>query len=120
MTKEDVLKEIKVIHNEYDKPNGKCIKPSFKYIVVMNDSDDFIVTTSLHSADEKAIEYGDKLQDWASVYEVIYSESDKTYKAKGLHTYVFYKKDFEDYLVLCDREMHVAWRTRGDLLEICY
>ena len=120
MTKDDVLREIKLIHSEYDKPNGKCIKPSFKYLVVMNNTDDFIVTTSLSLADEKAIEYGTKFQDWVSVYEIIYSESDKTYKAKGIHTYVFYKKDFVDDFMLCDREMHVAWRTRGSLLEICY
>lgn len=119
MTKDEVIAEIKHIHSEYNNPHGKEIKPSFKYVVVMNDTDDYIVTSSLPIADEKAIEYGNKLQDWASVYEVVYSESDKTYKARGIHTYHFYDKSFRDDFFMCDRSMHVAWRTRGDLLEVC-
>ena len=109
-------KEIQHIHREYEK-GIKNIKPSFNYIVVKTMTDDFIVTRTLDQAKDKAIEYGDKEQELFDIYEV-QQYPDGSYRAVIIFSYNFYKKElFEEYEI--HNCMHIAWRTRGDLLEVC-
>ena len=115
MKREQVQNEIQQIHRAYDK-GIKNIKPSFNYIVVETFSDNFIVTKTLQQAKEKAIEYGTQRQELYDIYKVeIYP--DNTYRAVIVYSYHFAKKELyeENEIHNC---MHIAWRTRGDLLEV--
>lgn len=115
MSKESVLEEIKLIHKSYLKEGGKSIKPSFKYLVVRTMTDDFITTKTLQQAKDKIFEYGDKLKDIFDLYEINLFP-DGTYRACIRYYY------FPSEKGLCEDGdlhncMHVAWRTRGELLE---
>ena len=109
-----VKNEIKLIHEEYDKEGGKSIKPSFSYIVVVESSDDFFVTDTLSEAKDIAIEYGTEHDEFMSIYEVKLFGNE--YKANLIFTYEWHKRELiensERY------PMHIAWRTRGDLLKV--
>jgi hypothetical protein len=112
--KGSVKNEIKHIHEEYDKEGGKSIKPSFNYIVVVESSDDFFVTDTLSEAKDIAIEYGTEHNKFMSIYEVKLFGNE--YKANLIFAYKWYKRELVE-----DSErypMHIAWRTRGDLLEV--
>lgn len=111
---ESVKNEIKHIHEEYDKEGGKSIRPSFNYIVAVDSSDDFFVTDTLSGAKNIAIEYGTEHNEFMSIYEVKLFGNE--YKANLIFTYKWYKRELVE-----DSErnpMHVAWRTRGNLLEV--
>ena len=108
-------KEISEIHKAYNDGN-KSIEPSFKYIVVL-DNDNFIVTQNLDVAQEKAIEYGNKTDDFVTIYEVR-QVSDATYRTKLRYSYHPAYKELREESDLRDC-MHIAWRTRGELLEVC-
>ncbi len=112
--KESVKNEIKRIHEEYDKEGGKSIKPSFNYIVVVDSSDDFFVTDTLPDAKDIAIEYGTEHNEFMSIYAVKLFGNE--YKANLIFAYKWYKRELvEDF----ERNpLHIAWRTRGDLLEV--
>ena len=114
MTKESVKNEIRRIHAEYGKEGGKSIKPSFNYIVVVNSSDDFFVTKKLSEAKNIAIEYGSEHKEFMSIYKVELFGSE--YKADLVFAYIWHKRElFEDF----ERTpLHIAWRTRGDLLGV--
>ena len=115
MEKEQIQNEIQQIHREYEK-EIKNIKPSFNYIVVETFSDDFIVTRTLQQAKEKAIEYGNQKQELYDIYEVkLYP--DNTYRAVIVYSYDYAKKELREEHELRNC-LHVAWRTRGDLLEV--
>ena len=110
----DVISEIGHIHEEYDKEGGKSIKPSFNYIVVVDSSDDFFVTDTLSEAKSIAIEYGSEHNEFMSIYEAKLFGNE--YKANLIFTYKWYKQELVE-----DSErnpMHIAWRTRGDLLGV--
>ena len=114
MTKESVKIEIKRIHAEYGKEGGKSIKPSFNYIVIVDSSDDFFVTDTLSEAKNIAIEYGSEHKEFMSIYEVKLFGNE--YKANLVFAYKWHKRELVE-----DSErnpMHIAWRTRGDLLEV--
>lgn len=111
-----VREEIKLIHSVYDSGN-KSIKPSFRFIAVSLDTDNFIVAKTLDVIQEKAAEYGAKLCQIFDIFEVE-EFSDKTYRAVVKYSYFPGKGIKEEHeLRNC---MHIAWRTRGDLLEVCY
>jgi len=96
-----VREEIKLIHSVYDSGN-KSIKPSFRFIAISLDTDDFIVA---------------KLCQIFGIFEVE-EFPDKTYRAVVKYSYFPGMGIREEHeLRNC---MHVAWRTRGDLLEVCY
>ena len=110
----EVISEIRHIHEEYDKEGGKSIKPSFNYIVVVDTSDDFFVTDTLSVAKNIAIEYGTEHKEFISIYEVKLFGNE--YKANLIFAYKWYKRELVE-----DSErnpMHIAWRTRGDLLGV--
>lgn len=109
----EVISEIRHIHEEYDK-DGKSVKPSFNYIVVVDSSDDFFVTDTLSEAKNIAIEYGSEHNEFMSIYEVKLFGNE--YKANLTFAYKWHKRELVE-----DSErnpMHIAWRTRGDLLEV--
>ncbi len=110
----EVIFEIERIHAEYDKEGGKSIKPSFNYIVVVDSSDDFFVTDTLSEAKNIAIEYGTNHNTFMSVYKVKLFGTE--YKANLIFTYKWYRRELvEDF----ERNpMHIAWRTRGNLLNL--
>lgn len=110
----EVISEIRHIHEEYDKEGGKSVKPSFNYIVVVDSSDDFFVTDTLSKAKDIAIEYGTAHNKFMSIYEVKLFGNE--YKANLIFAYKWHKRELVE-----DSErnpMHIAWRTRGYLLEI--
>ena len=118
MTEEEFMlckKEIAEIHKAYNDGN-KSIKPSFKYIVVLANND-FIVTRNLDVAQEKAIEYGNKNNDFITIYEVV-QVYDATYRTKLRYSYRPAYRELKEESDLRDC-MHIAWRTRGELLEVC-
>jgi hypothetical protein len=115
MSKESVLKEIELIHKNYLEEGGKSIKPTFKYLVVRTMTDDFITAKTLQQAKDKIFEYGDKLEDIFDLYEIKLF-SDGTYRACIRYCYFPCKNLREDNDI--KNCMHVAWRTRGELLEV--
>ena len=111
-----VKEEIKLIHSVYDSGN-KSIKPSFRFIAVSLDTDNFIVAKTLADIQSKAAEYGTKSGQIFDIFEVE-EFPDKTYRAVVKYSYFPDKGIKEEHeLHNC---MHIAWRTRGDLLEVCY
>ena len=112
-----VENEIKLIHSKYEE-GIKNIKPSFEYIVMNISNDDFIVTNSLDKAKEKAIEYGDKLNEIFDIYKIEFYP-DKTYRAVVAYSYFPTEKDVHEEIEIHNC-MHISWRTRGELLEVCY
>ena len=116
MTEESTLKEILHIHENYEKEGGKCIKPSFNFIVVCTNTDDFIVTKTLQQAKDKAIEYGKKMNEIFDIYEVVLYP-DNTYRASIRFYFFPNENDLREDNSIKDC-MHIAWRTRGALLEV--
>ena len=108
-----IREEIKLIHSVYDSGN-KSIKPSFRFIAVSLDTDNFIVAKTLADIQSKAAEYGTKSGQIFDIFEVE-EFSDKTYRAVVKYSYFPDKGIKEEHNC-----MHIAWRTRGDLLEVCY
>ena len=116
--KMSIREEIKLLHDQYLN-GGKFIKPSFKYIVVINQcfgkhGDDFYVCNSLSKGKEKALEFLPLTDDWVEIYEVVQRKDG--YKANCIFTINNFDKEFRESFYN-DCPMHVAWRTRGDCLN---
>ena len=119
-----IEEEIKNIHQQYDLGN-KSLKPSFRYIIMIEDvfgnhSDDFLVADSMSEAEEKALflkNYEDNIvEDFVEIYEVIQNNAGE-YIAKIRKSIHKEENDFKEYGDFYERHpMHVAWRTRGNYL----
>lgn len=109
--------EIQNIHREYRKGN-KGVKPSFRYIVELTkehgDNGDFYVAKDLAEAQEKALYYAKQPKViWAEIFEVVSTTGG--YRAEP--KFICYS-DFLTFEECHDSfPMHVAWRTRGKLLN---
>lgn len=55
------------------------------------------------------------------IYDIFEVEfyPDKTYRAVVKYSYFFPNEDVHEEKEIYNC-MHIAWRTRGDLLEVCY
>lgn len=116
--KMSLQEEIKRIHDEYYN-GGKFIKPSFKYIVVIDQTfgqhgDDFYVCNLLDKAKEKALELLSLTKEWVEIYEV--REYKDGFKAVEIFTIHNFDKVFRESFS-SSQPMHIAWRTRGDCLN---
>ena len=109
--------EIQSIHKEYRKGN-KSVKPSFRYIVELtreyDNNGDFYIAKDLAEAQEKALYYAEQPKVcWAEIFEVV--STTEGYKAES--RFICYsclltlREHYESF------PMHVAWRTRGKLLN---
>ena len=119
MNKTDIEKEVKYLHEQYEKDGGKFIKPSFKYIFEFQDfsrhDGDYYVSNILDDICIKAVELIE-LGEFGTIYEII--ENSNGYVCEEIYKIDKYRKEITpSKRWQHELPMHVAWRTRGDCLN---
>lgn len=120
MNKADVIKEVERLHKEYEKEGGKFIKPSFKYILVLEsfnikNDEAYYVSNEIEEICTKALTLIN-LGNFGTIYEIVKSPNgyvcEEIYKLDELRREIIPSQRWAHEL-----PMHVAWRTRGDCLN---
>lgn len=120
MNKVDIIKEVERLHKEYEKEGGKFIKPSFKYILVLesfNSKNDeaYYVSNEIEEICTKALTLIN-LGNFGTIYEIVKSPNgyvcEEIYKLDELRREIIPSQRWAHEL-----PMHVAWKTRGDCLN---
>lgn len=120
MNKVDIIKEVERLHKEYEKKGGKFIKPSFKYILVLesfNSKNDeaYYVSNEIEEICTKALTLIN-LGNFGTIYEIVKSPNgyvcEEIYKLDELRREIIPSQRWAHEL-----PMHVAWKTRGDCLN---
>ena len=120
MNKVDIIKEVERLHKEYEKEGGKFIKPSFKYILVLESfnskyDEAYYVSNEIEEICTKALTLIN-LGNFGTIYEIVRSPNgyvcEEIYKLDELKKEIIPSQRWAHEL-----PMHVAWRTRGDCLN---
>lgn len=119
MKKEEVEKEVELLHKEYENEGGKFLKPSFLYVFELMTfgphDGDYYVSNDLAEIQDKALELID-LGDFGTIFEVV--RADYGYVCEERYKLDHYRKQIvESKRFAFEKPMHVAWRTRGDCLN---
>ena len=120
MNKADIIKEVERLHKEYEKEGGKFIKPSFKYILVLesfnNKYDEaYYASNEIEEICTKALTLI-SLGNFGTIYEIVKSPNgyvcEEIYKLDELRREIIPSQRWAHEL-----PMHVAWKTRGGCLN---
>ena len=120
MSKADIIKEVERLHKEYEKEGGKFIKPSFKYILVLESfnskyDEAYYVSNETEEMCTKALTLIN-LGNFGTIYEIVKSSNgyvcEEIYKLDELRREIIPSQRWAHEL-----PMHVAWKTRGDCLN---
>lgn len=120
MNKADIIKEVERLHKEYEEEGGKLIKPSFKYILVLESfnskyDEAYYVSNEIEEICTKALTLIN-LGNFGTIYEIVRSPNgyvcEEIYKLDELRREIIPSQRWAHEL-----PMHVAWKTRGDCLN---
>lgn len=123
MNKTDIEKEVRYIHEQYEKENGKFIKPSFRYLLEVlscfgGHDGDYYVSNDLAEIQSKALDFTN-FGDRVVIFEIISTKDG--YVGEDRYETTFEGKILKEvHRPVYSRPMHIAWHTRGECLnEIC-
>lgn len=121
MNKADIEKEVRYIHEQYEKDGGKFIKPSFRYLLEVfscfgEHDGDYYVSNDLAEIQSKALDLTNFGDTGVTIYEVVSTKDG--YVGEDRYETTFEGKTLrEAHRPVYSRPMHVAWHTRGNCLN---